>query len=57
MIKIHNRVSVFENKLRPKGSKRVSLLQRLTEHWVASKTYDEQKFEFYKNAQVANMKG
>jgi len=41
----------------PKGSKRVSLLGRLTEHWVASKTYDEQKFEFYKNAQVANMKG
>ena len=45
MITIQNCVSVFENILRPKGSKRVSLLQRLTEHWVASKMYDKQKFE------------
>jgi hypothetical protein len=37
MITIHNRVNVFENIVRPKGSKRVSLLRRLTEYWVASK--------------------
>jgi hypothetical protein len=57
MITIHSCVNMFENKLRPIGSKASELAAEIDRTLGGLKHLSQTKFEYCKNAQGANVKG